>query len=134
MTDSDKLNCFVDAFLGILDKIAYTNKVLVDKLASPMTTNPAQQPAPPPMQPIKSDENQSLIQALMPLFMNCKDYVMAFLNEIEGTTPLGLTQIVNRYVKENKLYDWARKSPLWKVLYTYGLYKLTESNWNRRVI
>lgn len=76
-----------------------------------------------------------LIEELMPIFYNNKEEVLRFLNEIDGMKSSGITEVVNRWVKEKRISDYgnSRKGELWEVLNHAGLYSKSRQNWNRRV-
>ena len=80
--------------------------------------------------------NNELVEKLMPIFYNNKEEVMRFLNEIDGMKSSGVTDVVNRWVKEKRISDYgnSRKGELWEILNHAGLYTKSRQNWNRRVV
>lgn len=78
---------------------------------------------------------EDLVQDLKPLFYNNEDDVRLFLKEISGMQPNDITDLVNTWVKDQRIsnYGNSRKGDLWKILYEAKLYPRTIQNWNRRV-
>lgn len=80
--------------------------------------------------------NNELVEKLMPIFYNNMEEVLRFLNEIDGMKSSGVTEVVNRWVKEKRISDYgnSRKGELWEILNHAGLYTKSRQNWNRRVV
>ena len=80
--------------------------------------------------------NNELVEKLMPIFYNNMEEVLRFLNEIDGMKSSGVTDVVNRWVKEKRISDYgnSRKGELWEILNHAGLYAKSRQNWNRRVV
>lgn len=78
---------------------------------------------------------KDIVQDLKPLFYNNEDNVKLFLKEIDGMPPNDITDLVNQWVKDDRISDYgnSRKGGLWRVLNDAGLYDKSRQNWNRRV-
>lgn len=79
--------------------------------------------------------DQETVEDLKPLFYNNEDDVRQFLNQIKGMPPNDITDLVNQWVKEERISNFgnSRKGVLWGILNKAGLYSRSRQNWNRRV-
>lgn len=76
-----------------------------------------------------------VLEKLKPIFYNNEDDVRLFLKEIVGMQPNNITDLVNMWVKDQRIsnYGNSRKGVLWEILYDAGLYTKSRQNWCRRV-
>lgn len=84
---------------------------------------------------LNSDEeyeaDEELVALLSPLFFN-NDYNAAhFLSEIEFMQPVEIIGLVNRWVKKGTINRRYCHRKLWTILHEHGLYRPSESNWNK---
>ena len=79
--------------------------------------------------------NQETVDELKPLFFNNESNVRRFLKEIGGMPPNNITDLVNLWVKDQRIsnYGNSRKGVLWGILNDAGLYSRSRQNWCRRV-
>lgn len=79
--------------------------------------------------------DQETMEDLKPLFYNNEDDVRQFLNQIKGMPPNDITDLVNQWVKEERISNFgnSRKGVLWGILNKAGLYSRSRQNWNGRV-
>ena len=78
---------------------------------------------------------EELVERLRPIFYNNEEDVRIFLKETGGMRDSAITDLVNRWVADKRISDYAnsRKGDLWAILYKAGMYTSTRQNWNRRV-
>ena len=76
-----------------------------------------------------------VIEKLKPIFYNNETDVKEFLKEISGMQPNNITDLVNTWVKDQRIsnYGNSRKGVLWEILNDAGLYTKSRQNWCRRV-
>lgn len=81
------------------------------------------------------DDEEELVAELMPIFYNNEEDVRRFLKEIRGMAQEDITDLVNRWVKDQRIsnYGNSRKGVLWGILHKAGLYTRSKTNWNERV-
>ena len=80
-------------------------------------------------------DDAELAEKLRPIFYNNETDVKVFLKEISGMQPNNITDLVNTWVKNQRIsnYGNSRKGVLWKILNDAGLYTKSRQNWCRRV-
>ncbi len=76
-----------------------------------------------------------VLEKLKPIFYNNEDDARLFLKEITGMKPNNITDLVNMWVKDQRIsnYGNSRKGVLWEILKDAGLYPKSRQNWCRRV-
>jgi len=74
-----------------------------------------------------------LVAELLPVFMNVRSEVTAFISSIDGLKPTGVTEKVNELVKDGKISRANRKGVLHGILNRYGLYRPCVETWNKQV-
>lgn len=79
------------------------------------------------------DPRKQLVDELSPIFRHSHQQARDFLVEIEGMKPCMITQHVSRLMRERKVDEYLCHRPLWKILHDRGIYKPSESNWNKRI-
>ena len=79
------------------------------------------------------EERQKIVNRLKPMFFGNEQEATHFLVSIQGMRPTQITNLVNLWVGERRISDLSRKRNLWQVLYDYGIYTKSESNWNSQV-
>lgn len=84
---------------------------------------------------IEPMNEKELTEKLKPIFYNNEDDVRLFLKEIIGMKPNNVTDLVNTWVKDQRIsnYGNSRKGVLWEILTAAGLYTKSRQNWCRRV-
>lgn len=84
---------------------------------------------------IEPMNEKELTEKLKPIFYNNEDDVRLFLKEIIGMKPNNVTDLVNTWVKDQRIsnYGNSRKGLLWEILTAAGLYTKSRQNWCRRV-
>ena len=84
---------------------------------------------------IEPMNEKELTEKLKPIFYNNEDDVRLFLKEITGMKSNNVTDLVNTWVKDQRIsnYGNSRKGVLWEILYDAGLYTKSRQNWCRRV-
>ena len=80
-------------------------------------------------------DDADLVEKLKPIFYNNETDVKTFLKEISGMQPNNITDLVNTWVKDQRIsnYGNSRKGVLWEILNDEGLYPKSRQNWCRRV-
>ena len=83
----------------------------------------------------EGDSGADLVEKLKPIFYNNEDDARLFLKEIAGMQPNNITDLVNMWVKDQRIsnYGNSRKGVFWEILYDAGLYTKSRQNWCRRV-
>ena len=78
---------------------------------------------------------EEIVERLRPIFYNNEGDVRTFLKEISGMQPNNITDLVNTWVKDQRIsnYGNSRKGVLWEILNKAGLYTKSRQNWCRRV-
>lgn len=78
---------------------------------------------------------QDIVDRLKPIFYNNEVQVRLFLKEIVGMPPNDVTDLVNKWVQDNRISDYgnSRKGILWSALKDANLYNKSRQNWCRRV-
>lgn len=77
------------------------------------------------------EADEELVALLSPVFFN-DDYNAAhFLCEIELMQPVEIIGLVNRWVKKGVINKRYCHRKLWTILHDHGLYRPSESNWNK---
>lgn len=79
------------------------------------------------------DPRKQLIDELSPIFRHSHQQARDFLAAAEGMKPCMITQLVARLLRERKVDEDLCHRPLWKILHDTGIYKPSESNWNKRI-
>lgn len=80
-----------------------------------------------------ADEDNQIVERLLPIFYEEEDDAREFLNDIRGMKPTEITHHVRELVKGGTISDLSYHRDLWQVLHDYGLYDKSESNWNQQV-
>lgn len=84
---------------------------------------------------VNSDEeyeaDEELVALLSPLFFNSDYNAAHFLSEIEFMQPVEIIGLVNRWVKKGIINRRYCHRKLWTILHDHGLYRPSESNWNK---
>lgn len=80
-------------------------------------------------------EQEKIVDELTPIFMGDKEEARDFLNQIKGqtTTPTDITNRVKQYVDAEMIDENKKGSPLYNILFKYGIYTKSLSNWNNMV-
>ncbi len=84
----------------------------------------------------KSEEaaqTDEIVSKLKPIFYGNEAEARNFLATIRSMKATQITNLVNQYVRENKISELSCHRDLYNVLHDYGLYKHSESNWNQQV-
>lgn len=74
-----------------------------------------------------------VISDLLPFFQNDRDALNDFLSEINGRQPQFVHEIINSFVRKNRLIKIGGKAKLWTVLNKHGLYTASERNFRAYV-
>ena len=81
----------------------------------------------------KTIKRQEILEKLTPIFYDNEEDAALFLDDIQGKKPKEITDLVNLLVEKRMISDMRKNRDLWSVLYDYGYYPRTESNWNAQV-
>lgn len=80
-----------------------------------------------------ADARDAVLDKLVPIFRNDREQAISFIMDIENMKPMDITSLVNQLVKEKKILKSLSHRSLWTVLHNAGLYRCSESNWNKQV-
>lgn len=80
------------------------------------------------------DNDDNVIQDLLPFFYGDEEEVRKFVRIVKGAKAQEVTQQVNMLLRAKKISDKTCSKPLYDVLFKYGLYDKTYSNWSAYLI
>lgn len=77
--------------------------------------------------------DEEWIDEVVSCFMGIKENALQFVSMAHHMRPKEITQLVNAWMKMNKISPLSCKRDLWKPLHEHGIYDCSESNWNNQV-
>lgn len=86
---------------------------------------------PPSSQSASSDEEW--IDEVVSCFMGIKENALLFVSMARNMKPRQITELVNAWLKMNRISPLSCKRDLWKPLHDHGIYDCSEANWNNQV-
>ena len=78
-------------------------------------------------------EKEKIVDELAPIFNGDKEEARVFLNQIQEQDAVNITNRVRQYVEAEMIDENKKGSPLYNILFKYGIYTKSLSNWNNMV-
>lgn len=83
----------------------------------------------PEDEPLGQEEDEALVDELLPLFYGEREEVAKFLRRIRGADGKSITEQVNMLVKARIISSASCYKPLYNILHKHHLYDKTYNNW-----
>ncbi len=80
-----------------------------------------------------ASSDEEWISEIVSCFMGDKEMALQFVGMARNMKPKQITELVNAWLKMNRISPLSCKRDLWKSLSEHGIYPCSESNWNAQV-
>lgn len=87
----------------------------------------------PPPSSDGASHDEEWIREIVSCFMGDKEMALQFVGMARNMKPKQITELVNAWLRMNRISPLSCKRDLWEPLSKHGIYPCSESNWNNQV-
>lgn len=132
LDDVESARTLAKVWPRVFEKICMVMNVMSDEESLPWEEECEVAESEPEYQ---SDEDQQLVDELMPMFYGNEDCVRDFVRRARlCVKSLAVAKLAEEFLNDKKIRPEMVRRPMYRVMLQYGLYDRSESTWNRSIV